>query len=66
MCLVKSPVLDLRYLRNAQTRGLSHPLPVLRAKEIDAWSRSDMYRALIGRGQGAAALAVSQQQSAAA
>ena len=25
------------YLRNAQTRALSHPLPVLRAREIDRW-----------------------------
>ncbi|KAL8139964.1 hypothetical protein V2J09_005985 [Rumex salicifolius] len=28
------------YLSNAQTRQLSHPLPVLRAREIDEWSRS--------------------------
>ncbi|KAL1547378.1 Plastoglobule-localized metallopeptidase 48, chloroplastic [Salvia divinorum] len=27
------------YIRNAQTRQLSHPLPVLRAREIDEWSR---------------------------
>lgn len=35
------------YLRNAQNRALSHPLPVLRAREIDAWSHSDEYRRLI-------------------
>lgn len=35
------------YLRNAQTRALSHPLPVLRAREIDRWSTSPQYRALI-------------------
>ncbi|KAK1259293.1 hypothetical protein QJS04_geneDACA015473 [Acorus gramineus] len=29
------------YIRNAQTRQLSHPLPVLRAREIDKWSRSE-------------------------
>uniref|UniRef100_A0A9I9EDP5 Uncharacterized protein n=1 Tax=Cucumis melo TaxID=3656 RepID=A0A9I9EDP5_CUCME len=27
------------YIRNAQTRQLSHPLPVLRAREIDDWSK---------------------------
>jgi Zn-dependent protease with chaperone function len=35
------------YLRNAQNRALSHPLPVLRAREIDAWSHSDEYRRLL-------------------
>ncbi|KAK8607323.1 hypothetical protein V6N13_053064 [Hibiscus sabdariffa] len=28
------------HIRNAQTRQLSHPLPVLHAREIDEWSRS--------------------------
>ncbi|XP_052197977.1 plastoglobule-localized metallopeptidase 48, chloroplastic [Diospyros lotus] len=37
------------YLRNAQTKQLSHPLPVLRAREIDQWSRSQEYKALLGR-----------------
>ena len=32
--------------RNAQTRALSHPLPVMRAREIDQWSRSPQYMAL--------------------
>ncbi|KAA3475498.1 protease HtpX-like protein isoform X2 [Gossypium australe] len=37
------------YIRNAQTRQLSHPLPVLRAREIDEWSRSREYRSLLDR-----------------
>ncbi|GLJ11982.1 hypothetical protein SUGI_0181430 [Cryptomeria japonica] len=37
------------YLRNAQTRQLSHPLPVLRAKEIDQWATSPQYKALLAR-----------------
>ncbi|KAL4352913.1 hypothetical protein GQ457_06G034090 [Hibiscus cannabinus] len=37
------------YIRNAQTRQLSHPLPVLRAREIDEWSRSREYGNLLKR-----------------
>ncbi|KMT09091.1 hypothetical protein BVRB_6g131990 [Beta vulgaris subsp. vulgaris] len=37
------------YMRNAQTRQLSHPLPVLRAREIDEWSRSREYNSLLKR-----------------
>eukprot|EP00271_Cylindrocystis_brebissonii_P019160 TRINITY_DN5720_c0_g1_i1.p1 TRINITY_DN5720_c0_g1~~TRINITY_DN5720_c0_g1_i1.p1 ORF type:complete len:414 (+),score=41.51 TRINITY_DN5720_c0_g1_i1:230-1471(+) len=37
------------YLRNAQTRQLSHPLPVLRAREIDQWARGREYKALVER-----------------
>lgn len=37
------------YIRNAQTRQLSHPLPVLRAREIDEWSRSQDYKSLLNR-----------------
>ncbi|CAM8992287.1 unnamed protein product [Rhodiola kirilowii] len=37
------------YMRNAQTRQLSHPLPVLRAREIDEWSRSQEYSKLLKR-----------------
>ncbi|XP_055826671.1 plastoglobule-localized metallopeptidase 48, chloroplastic [Solanum dulcamara] len=37
------------YIRKAQTRQLSHPLPVLRAREIDDWSRSKEYRSLLQR-----------------
>lgn len=35
------------YIRNAQTRELSHPLPVMRAREVDEWSRSQEYRTLL-------------------
>lgn len=35
--------------RNAQTRQLSHPLPVLRAREIDEWSRGQEYSSLLKR-----------------
>ena len=34
------------YLRNAQTRQLTHPLPVARAREIDEWARSAEFKAL--------------------
>ncbi|KAF3435235.1 hypothetical protein FNV43_RR22322 [Rhamnella rubrinervis] len=37
------------YIRNAQTRQLSHPLPVLRAREIDEWSRGRDYLTLLSR-----------------
>jgi hypothetical protein len=37
------------YLRNAQNRSLSHPLPVMRAREIDRWSRSAQYLALLSK-----------------
>ncbi|KAK6912970.1 Peptidase M48 [Dillenia turbinata] len=37
------------YIRNAQMKQLSHPLPVLRAREIDEWSRSQEYRFLLKR-----------------
>lgn len=42
----------LNYLskyRNAQTKQLSHPLPVLRAREIDTWSRGQEYQSLLRR-----------------
>uniref|UniRef100_A0A0C9S1P7 TSA: Wollemia nobilis Ref_Wollemi_Transcript_25010_1468 transcribed RNA sequence n=1 Tax=Wollemia nobilis TaxID=56998 RepID=A0A0C9S1P7_9CONI len=42
------------YLRNAQTRQLSHPLPVLRAREIDQWARNPQYKALLARAYTAA------------
>lgn len=38
------------YLRNAQTRALSHPLPVLRAREVDRWAKSEQCRKLMGSG----------------
>lgn len=37
------------YIRNAQTKQLSHPLPVMRAREIDDWSRSYEYKSLLKR-----------------
>ncbi|PSS30344.1 Sterigmatocystin 8-O-methyltransferase [Actinidia chinensis var. chinensis] len=37
------------YIRNAQTRQISHTLPVLRAREIDEWSRSQEYGTLLRR-----------------
>lgn len=37
-------------IRNAQTRQLSHPLPVLRASEIDEWSKTPAYKSLLKRG----------------
>lgn len=47
------------YIRNAQTRQLSHPLPVLRAREIDEWSRSQEYRNLLNRAIQASAVNIS-------
>lgn len=37
------------YLRNAQTRALSHPLPVMRAREVDRWAQSPQYQSLLSR-----------------
>jgi Zn-dependent protease with chaperone function len=37
------------FLRNAQSSALSHPLPVLRAREVDRWAASGEYRALVER-----------------
>jgi hypothetical protein len=37
-------------LRNAQLGQLSHPLPVLRAREIDKWGDGAQYKALLARG----------------
>ncbi|KAK9832384.1 hypothetical protein WJX74_008472 [Apatococcus lobatus] len=37
------------YLRNAQTRALSHPLPVMRAREVDRWADGPQYKALIAK-----------------
>ena len=37
------------YIKNAQTRALSHPLPVMRAREIDNWADSSQYRALLAK-----------------
>jgi hypothetical protein len=37
------------YLRNAQTRALSHPLPVMRAREVDRWAQSPEFKGLLVR-----------------
>eukprot|EP00195_Chlamydomonas_chlamydogama_P013042 CAMPEP_0202902272 /NCGR_PEP_ID=MMETSP1392-20130828/16760_1 /ASSEMBLY_ACC=CAM_ASM_000868 /TAXON_ID=225041 /ORGANISM="Chlamydomonas chlamydogama, Strain SAG 11-48b" /LENGTH=290 /DNA_ID=CAMNT_0049589013 /DNA_START=448 /DNA_END=1320 /DNA_ORIENTATION=- len=37
------------YLRNAQNRALSHPLPVMRAREIDRWAQSAQYKGLLSK-----------------
>lgn len=39
------------WFRNAQTRQLSHPLPVLRAREIDQFARSREYKEILERGR---------------
>ena len=39
------------YLRNAQVSQLTHPLPVMRAREIEQWSRSQEYKTLLKRGR---------------
>jgi len=39
------------YLRNAQSSQLTHPLPVLRAREIDRWAASEEFTALLKRGR---------------
>ncbi len=34
-------------LKSAQTAGLTHPVPVLRAREIDQWASSQTYQSLL-------------------
>ena len=51
------------WLRSAHTRRLSHPLPVLRAREVDAFASSKQFAALSERVYGAAA---GQQEARAA
>jgi Zn-dependent protease with chaperone function len=36
-----------KMLKSSQTEQLTHPVPVLRAKEIDLWSRTDNYEFLL-------------------
>ena len=38
-------------LRNAQVSQLTHPLPVMRAREVEEWSRSKEYKDIIKRGR---------------
>lgn len=35
------------YFSNAHARALSHPLPVMRAREVDRWAQSEEYRRLV-------------------
>lgn len=37
------------FLRSSQNRYLSHPLPVLRAREVDRWASSAQYKSLLAR-----------------
>jgi Zn-dependent protease with chaperone function len=37
------------FLKSAQTAGLTHPVPVLRAREIDRWASSQTYQSLLER-----------------
>ena len=36
-----------KMLTSMQTEQLSHPVPVLRAKEIDRWAQTDNYQCLL-------------------
>jgi Zn-dependent protease with chaperone function len=37
------------FLKTSQNRYLSHPLPVMRAREIDRWALQTQYRKLLAR-----------------
>lgn len=37
------------FLRSSQNRYLSHPLPVLRAREVDRWANSAQYKTLLAK-----------------
>eukprot|EP00892_Ulva_mutabilis_P007441 jgi/Ulvmu1/5069/UM021_0086.1 len=37
------------FLKTSQNRYLSHPLPVLRAREVDRWANSAQYKALLAK-----------------
>ena len=39
-----------RLLRNQLEPSLTHPLPVLRVRELDRWYRSEMYSSIVARG----------------
>ncbi len=38
-----------KMLTTSQTEQLSHPVPVLRAKEIDRWAQTDRYQSLLNK-----------------
>ncbi|HIK38830.1 MAG: M48 family metallopeptidase [Geminocystis sp.] len=40
-----------RFLQEVQTSQLTHPLPIIRAKEIEKWAQSPQYYDLIQRGK---------------
>lgn len=48
-------------LKAAQTEQLTHPVPVLRAKEIDRWASSQEYCRLLARGSSGEGLPTNQQ-----
>jgi len=48
---VISYFLSLLQLRQTNAQTLTHPLPVVRVRELDTWSRSDEYRQLISKGR---------------
>ncbi|KAI3431473.1 hypothetical protein D9Q98_004525 [Chlorella vulgaris] len=50
------------YLRNAQTRALSHPLPVMRAREVDRWSQSEQFKLLVAANRPSSSKGGSLQQ----
>ncbi|GAB5036536.1 peptidase [Nannochloropsis oceanica] len=39
-----------RFLRQQLEVGLTHPLPVLRVRELERWYNSEMYGGIVGRG----------------
>jgi hypothetical protein len=42
-------------LKQAQTNALTHPLPVLRAREIEQWAQTQAYASLLQCGNSATA-----------
>ena len=40
-----------RQMRQSNAQTLTHPLPVVRVRELDAWSRSEQYRQLMSKGR---------------
>ena len=49
-----------RQLRQAKAQTLTHPLPVVRVRELDTWSRSSEYRLLMAKGRPLPAAAASR------
>jgi Zn-dependent protease with chaperone function len=40
-----------KQMRQSNAQTLTHPLPVVRVRELDAWSRSEQYRQLMSKGR---------------